>query len=85
MRSFGECSFLEDSRYASQIIFVASKAWSRVPGAAQRECNEWCAADTDLGFTRDLRSNARKSGKPDLRGPLRSEALAVPDQRCTNS
>src|SRR5262249_9045666 len=25
MRSFGECSFLEDSRYASQIIFVASK------------------------------------------------------------
>jgi hypothetical protein len=28
MRSFGECSFLEDSRYASQIIFVASKPCS---------------------------------------------------------
>src|SRR5207248_3814391 len=25
----------------------------------------------------------RKSGKPDLRGPLRTELLAVPDQRCT--
>ena len=25
----------------------------------------------------------RKSGKPDLRGPLRTEFLAVPDQRCT--
>jgi hypothetical protein len=25
MRSFGECSFLEDSRYASQLIFMASK------------------------------------------------------------
>src|SRR5215510_16041613 len=53
----------------------------RVPGAAQRECNEWCAADTDLGFTRDRRSNARKSGKPDLRGSFRS--LAVPDQQCS--
>src|SRR6516225_9193317 len=41
----------------------------------------WCAADTDLGFTRDRRSYARKSGKPDLRGPSRS--VAVPDQRCT--
>ena len=27
----------------------------------------WCAADTDLGFTRDRRSNARKSGKPDIK------------------
>src|SRR6266511_2697391 len=25
--------------------------------------------DTDLGFTRDRRLRARKSGKPDLRGP----------------
>jgi len=41
----------------------------------------WCAADTDLGFTRDRRSYARKSGKPGLHGPPR--LLAVPDQRCT--
>jgi hypothetical protein len=38
-------------------------------------------ANTDLGFTRDRRPNVRKSGKPDLRGPLRP--VAVPDQRCT--
>jgi hypothetical protein len=44
---------------------------------------KWCAADTDLGFTRDRRSNARKSGKPDLRGP--SQSVAVPDQRRTAS
>jgi hypothetical protein len=52
---------------------------------AQRSTSEakWCAADTDLGFTRDRRSDARKSGKPDLRGPLQS--VAVPDQRCTAS
>jgi hypothetical protein len=42
---------------------------------------KWCTADTDLGFTRDRRLNMRKSGKPDLRGPLRS--VAVPDQRRT--
>src|ERR1700730_14597255 len=29
---------------------------------------KWCAADTDLGFTRDRHSNARKSDKSDLRG-----------------
>jgi hypothetical protein len=45
---------------------------------AQRNM-KWCAADTDLGFTRDRRLNVRKSGKPDLRGPSRS--VAVPDQR----
>ena len=32
---------------------------------AQRS-TKWCAADTDLGFTRDRHSNVRKSGKPDL-------------------
>src|SRR6266478_2693877 len=61
----------------------------RVPGAAQHLKGVharlrglwWCAADTDLGFTRDRRPYARKSGKPDLRGPLRS--VAAPDQRCT--
>jgi hypothetical protein len=47
---------------------------------AQRS-TKWCAADTDLGFTRDRRPYARKSGKPDLRGPFQS--VAVPDQRCT--
>src|ERR1700745_3673643 len=60
----------------------------RVPGAAQHLKGVyallrglwWCAADTDLGFTRDRRPNVRKSGKPDLRGPLRY--VAVPDQRC---
>ncbi len=46
---------------------------------AQRSM-KWCAADTDLGFTRDRRLNVRKSGKPDLRGPFQS--VAVPDQRC---
>src|SRR5207249_6081411 len=51
-------------------------------GAARSEAT-WCAADTGLGFTRDRQSNARKSGKPHLRGPLRTELLAVPDQRCT--
>jgi hypothetical protein len=40
---------------------------------------QWCAADTDLGFTRDRRSNARKLGEPDLRGPPGS--VAVPDQQ----
>jgi hypothetical protein len=52
---------------------------------AQRSTSEakWCAADTDLGFTRDRRSNARKSGKLDLRGSYRS--VAVPDQRRTAS
>src|SRR2546430_13286676 len=44
---------------------------------------KWCAADTDLGFTRDRRPYARKSGKPDLRGPFQS--VAVPDQRRTAS
>jgi hypothetical protein len=61
---------------------------ARVPGAAQHLKGVyarlrglwWCAADTDLGFTRDRRLNVRKSGKPDLRGPFQS--LAVPDQRC---
>src|SRR6266478_7784219 len=60
----------------------------RVPGAAQHLKGvyarlrglSWCAADTDLGFTRDRRPYARKSGKPDLRGPFQS--VAVPDQRC---
>jgi len=42
---------------------------------------QWCAADTDLGFTRDRRLNVRKSGKPDLRGS--SGSVAVPDQRRT--
>jgi hypothetical protein len=37
--------------------------------------------NTDLGFTRDRRPNGRKSGKPDLRGPL--QPVAVTDQRCT--
>jgi hypothetical protein len=41
----------------------------------------WCAADTDLGFTRDRRLNVRKSGKLDLRGPFQFEA--IPDQRCS--
>src|SRR6266540_4543140 len=54
------------------------------PGrSAARARAKWCAADTDLGITRDRPSNMRKSGKPDLRGPLRS--VAVPDQRCTAS
>src|SRR5438034_4762738 len=44
---------------------------------------KWCAADTDLGFTRDRRPYARKSGKPDLRGPFQS--VAVPDQQRTAS
>src|SRR6266513_5033037 len=50
---------------------------------AQRSTSEakWCAADTDLGFTRDWRLNVSKSGKPDLRGSSRS--VAVPDQRRT--
>jgi len=39
-----------------------------------------CAADPDLGFTRDRRPYARKSGEPDLRGPPQS--VAVLDQRC---
>jgi putative ABC transport system substrate-binding protein len=45
---------------------------SRVPGAAQHGARSalWCAADTDLGLTRDRRSNMHKSGRPDLRGPL---------------
>src|SRR2546429_8724073 len=47
---------------------------------AQRSM-KWCAADTDLGFTRDRRLNVRKSGKPDLRGPFKS--VAVPDPRGT--
>jgi hypothetical protein len=53
---------------------------SRNVSRAQRS-TKWCAADTDLGFTRDRRSNVRKSGKPDLRGPPGS--VAVPDQRRT--
>src|SRR6266540_2305128 len=50
---------------------------------AQRSTSEakWCAADTDLGFTRDRRLNVSKSGKPDLRGS--SQSVAVPDQRRT--
>jgi hypothetical protein len=31
--------------------------------ASRRAMREWCAADTDLGFTRDRHSNARKSGE----------------------
>ncbi len=56
---------------------------SRNVSRAQRSTSEakWCAADTDLGFTRDRRLNARKSGMPDLRGS--SESVAVPDQRRT--
>src|SRR5258708_17820058 len=50
------------------------------PVSRAQRSTKWCAADTDLGFTRDRRSDARKSGKPDLRGSLRS--VAVPDQRC---
>jgi hypothetical protein len=45
MRSFGECSFLEDSRYASQIIFVA-----RTPAfvsRAQRSASATGGAITD--------------------------------------
>ena len=61
MRSFGVCSFLEDSRYASQ-AFCGTQPCFRVPGAAQRECNEWCAADTDLGFTRDRRIKLAEVG-----------------------
>jgi GIY-YIG catalytic domain len=49
---------------------------------AQRSVKR-CAADTDLGFTRDRCLNARKSGKPDLRGS--SESVAVPAQQCTAS
>src|SRR5947207_2792788 len=50
---------------------------------AQRSTSEakWCAADTDLGFTRNRRLNVSKSGKPDLRGS--SRLVAVPDQRLT--
>ena len=48
-------------------VVVMASHWPRVPGersgALQRERNE----ATDLGFTRDRRLNARKSGKPDLR------------------
>src|SRR5256886_3951353 len=51
----------------------------RVYARLRRAMAQWCAADTDLGFTRDRRSNARKSGKPDLRGS--SQSVAVPDQR----
>src|SRR5260370_11242934 len=38
------------------------------------------ALQTPIWFTRDRRPYARKSGKPDLRGPFQS--VAVPDQRC---
>src|SRR5262249_46837528 len=54
--------------------------WFFSVSRAQRS-TQWCAADTDLGLTRDRRPHARKSGKPDLRGPFQS--VAVPDQRCT--
>src|SRR6266542_1756894 len=56
---------------------------SRNVSRAQRSTSEakWCAADTDLGFTRDRRLNARKSGMPDLR--VSSRSVAVPDQRRT--
>src|SRR3984893_2651406 len=64
-----------------RFYLASAKAHRRVPGAAQCERSEWCAADTDLGFTRHRRLNARKSGKPDLRGPFQS--VAVPDQRRT--
>src|SRR5881398_1723468 len=40
----------------------------------------WCAADTDLGFYPRSALKVRKSGKRDLRGPLRTELLAIPDQ-----
>src|SRR5262249_51571218 len=52
--------------------------FGRCPGRSAARPRLWlickaarprCAADTDLGFTRDRHSNARKSDKSDLRGP----------------
>src|SRR5262249_29726773 len=45
-----------------------STSLKRVYARLRRTMAKWCAADTDLGFTRDRRLNVRKSGKPDLRG-----------------
>src|SRR6266511_2090855 len=44
--------------------------------------------DTDLGFTRDRHSKARKSGKPDLRGPsarLAKRIIGKARQLCSKS
>jgi len=54
---------------------------SRAQRSGADACLRWCAADTDLGFTRDRRLIRPKSAKADLGGPLWS--VAVPDQRCT--
>ena len=61
-----------------------------VPGAAQHERSEWCAADTDLELARDRHFKCAKSGKPTLRGRglaaahrKKKEETGVPDQRCT--
>jgi hypothetical protein len=69
------------------LVWRVSRAQRSIPGSALRAArgqakrSEVVRCRPDLGFTRDRRSNVRKSGKPDLRGPLRSGAL--PDQRCT--
>ena len=53
----------------------------RVLGAAQHEAQRNDALQTPIsGLPEDRRPYARKSGKPDLRGPFQS--VAVPDQRC---
>ena len=65
---------------------------SRVPGAAQREAISvftrvfdalWRngALQAPISGLPEIGAHMRKSGKPDLRGSLRS--VAVPDQRCT--
>ena len=64
---------------------------SRVPGAAQREAISvftrvfdalWRngALQAPISGLPEIGAHMRKSGKPDLRGSLRS--VAVPDQRC---
>ena len=44
---------------------------------ALRSASSRCAADTDLGSTRDRHSNMRKSGKPDLAWTVTYTAFAM--------
>src|SRR6266511_1883847 len=61
-----------DSDHTCRLVFYATLGHHTLVSRAERSASKakWCAADTDLGLTRDRRSNVRKSGKPDLRGPF---------------